>query len=146
MTAFDFSREDVRKGWWKYARTFGSPLNMRTYYKVTIPSETTDGNVDLEIYTQTTSREEGGTTFFLGLENKTYEKQALAMILDFKKSFYLEQLVEAIAEKQKKANELSNQYLDSILDDKRKELLTNIAQIEAEIQQLMEEIKVIAES
>ncbi len=142
-TAFDFSREDVRKGWWKYARAFGSPLNMKSYYKVTIPSETTDGNVDLEIYTQTIAREGGGTEFFLGLENDTYKEQALTMILDFKKKLYINELVEEISQNQKTANDLSNQYLDELLDDKRKELLDSIAKIEVEINLLMQEIKVI---
>ncbi|MEO1255432.1 MAG: hypothetical protein AAFY41_11190, partial [Bacteroidota bacterium] len=88
-TTFDFAREEVRKGWWKYAKAFGNPLNMKSYYKVTIPSETNEGNVDLEVYTQSIAGESGGTSFFLGLENEKYQQQALALIADFKKKFYI---------------------------------------------------------
>ncbi len=142
-TAFDFGREEVRKGWWKYAREFGSPLNMKSYYKVTVPSETTDGNVDLEIFTQTTAREGGGTEFFLGLTTEKYKEQALSMILDFKKKFYIMELVSLIAKKQNEAKDLCDEYLDQVLDSKRSQLLDKINEIESEINELREEIKSI---
>lgn len=144
-TSFDFAREDVRKGWWKYARAFGNPLNMKTYYKVTIPSERTDGNVDLEIFTQTTGGE-GGTEFFLGLANDTYTEQALTMLLDFKKKFYINNLVEQIEQNQSESEKLSSDYRDAITDTKQKELLEKITYLEQENQQLREEIKKIEKS
>lgn len=141
-TSFDFAREDVRKGWWKFAREFGSPLNMKTYYKVTIPSERTDGNVDLEIFTQTTDGQ-GGTEFFLGLENKTYKDQALTMILDFKKKFYINDLLEQIETNQAKSEKLSSEYRDAVLESKQQELLKQITDLEKENQRLKEKIKKI---
>ncbi len=144
-TSFDFAREEVRKGWWKFAREFGSPLNMKTYYKVTVPSEGTDGNVDLEIYTQTTDGK-GGTQFFLGLESGTYKDQALTMILDFKKKFYINDLLAQIEENQTKSEKLSNEYREAILESKQQDLLKQITDLEDENQKLKERIKKIEKS
>lgn len=141
-TTFDFGWEKVRRGWWEYAREFSSPLNMKTYYKVTIPSETTDGNVDLVIFTQTTDGN-GGTEFFLGLENEKYKKQALTMILDFKKGFYIDDLVEQIEDKQKKADDLSNEYRDAVMETEKQQILNQLNKLEEEIEQLKAEIKSI---
>lgn len=139
-TNFDYGWEEVRRGWWEYARKFGSPLNMKTYYKVTIPSETTDGNVDLEIFTQTTECK-GGTDFFLGLENETYKEQALALLIDFKKSFYINDLVEEIEEKQKLADDLGDEYREMVLESRKQKLLQKINQLEKEVEALKERIK-----
>lgn len=144
-TSFDFAWEDVRKGWWRYAREFGSPLNMKTYYKVTIPSERTDGNVDLEVFTQTTDGE-GGTSFFLGLENKTYKDQALTMLVDFKKKFYINDLLRQIEENQSKAEKLSSKYRDAITESDQQELLKQITGLEQANKKLKDQIKAIEKS
>ena len=141
-TNFDFGWEEVRRGWWEYARGFGAPLNMKTYYKVTVPSQISDGNVDIEIFTQTTDGN-GGSDFFLGVENEKYNEQALAMILDFKKEFYIKDLVERIEDKQEKADDLSDEYRDAALETKKQELLNQIAEIEKEIEILRGRIKEI---
>ncbi|WP_420576881.1 hypothetical protein [Ekhidna sp.] len=141
-TNFDFGWEEVRRGWWEYARAFGAPLNMKTYYKVTVPSQISDGNVDIEIFTQTTDGN-GGSDFFLGVENEKYNEQALAMILDFKKEFYIKDLLERIEDKQEKADDLSDEYRDAALETKKQELLNQIAEIEKEIEGLKAEIKMI---
>lgn len=141
-TNFDFGWEDVRRGWWEYARAFGTPLNMKTYYKVTVPSQINDGNVDIEIFTQTTDGN-GGSDFFLGVENEKYDEQARTMILDFKKEFYIKDLVEQIEKKQEKADDLSDEYRDSVLETKKLELLNQISTIEKEIAQLRDRIKAI---
>ncbi|MEP1095045.1 MAG: hypothetical protein ABJG78_08030, partial [Cyclobacteriaceae bacterium] len=76
---FDFTRDEVRKGWWKYARQFGNPLDMRTYYEVTIPAAASDGNVDLLVFAQTI--EEGGKTLFkIGLKEEKYKSQAKELL------------------------------------------------------------------
>lgn len=141
-TSFDFAWEDVRKGWWKYAREFGSPLNMKTYYKVTIPSETTDGNVDLEVFTQTTDGN-GDIEFFLGLENNKYKDQALAMILDFKKKFYINDLVMQLEENLEKSNKISGEYRNTVLETEKQELLQQITKLESENKQIRDQIKKI---
>ncbi|WP_370088867.1 hypothetical protein [Ekhidna sp.] len=139
-TNFDFNWENVRRGWWKYAREFGTPLNMKTYYKVTIPSSTTDGNVDLEIFTQTTEVK-GGSEFFLGLENEKYKAQAMALILDFKKKYYIDVLVATIDLNLKKANELGDRYKAATSEKEQQELLKEITELEKENDQLKEWIK-----
>ena len=139
-TEFDFGREEVRKGWWKYAREFGSPLNMRTHYKVTIPSETNDGNVDLLIFTQTTAGD-GGTTFFLGLENDTYKDQALSLLIDFKKNFYINELLNEIEQKQTEAQSLCKKYEAAILETEKKKLLDKLLKIEEEVERLIGEVR-----
>lgn len=141
-TNFDFGREEVRRGWWEYARAFGAPLNMKSYYKVTVPAQVNDGNVDIEIFTQTTD-EKGGAEFFLGVENEKYNEQAQAMILDFKKEFYIKALVEQIEEKQQKADDLSAAYRDAVLETRKQELLDQITAKEEEIERLKQEIKKI---
>ncbi len=144
-TNFDFTWEEVRRGWWEYAREFGAPLNMKTYYKVTIPSETTDGNIDLEIFTQSTEVK-GGTDFFLGLENEKFKEQAFSLILDFKKKFYIKDLVERIEEKQEKADDLSDAYRDSVIEETKQSLLNQIETIEGEVEILKRRIKEIENS
>ncbi|SNS53504.1 hypothetical protein SAMN05421640_0562 [Ekhidna lutea] len=144
-TQFDFDREDVRKGWWEYAREFGSPLNMKTYYKITIPSETTDGNVDLEIFTQTTEIK-GGSSFFLGVANKKYDEQAKSMILDFKKNIYIDYYIELITFRIDKSDDLGKQYRDEELERKRAEILKQINQLEEEVEWLKNKIKTIEKS
>ncbi len=141
-TNFDFGWEEVRRGWWEYARAFGAPLNMKTYYKVTVPSQVNDGNVDIEIFTQTTDGN-GGSDFFLGVENEKYNEQALAMILDFKKEFYINHMVEQIEKKQEKADDLCDEYRDAVLETRKQELLSQITAIEQEIEGLRQRIKTI---
>ncbi len=141
-TSFDFSWENVRRGWWRYAREFGTPLNMKTYYKVTIPSSTTDGNVDLEIFTQTTDVN-GGSEFFLGLENEKYKAQALALILDFKKKYYIDVLVATIDLNLEKADDMGDQYRGAATEKEKQELLKQMTELEKENEQLKEWIKEI---
>ncbi len=144
-TNFDFAWEDVRKGWWKYAREFANPLNMKTYYKVTVPSSNTDGNVDLEIFTQS-SDGQGGTDFFLGLENEKYKDQALSMLLDFKKEFYINDLLKQIASNQSESDKLSSAYRDTVIESERQKYLGQIKELEEANLSLKEQIKQIEKS
>lgn len=141
-TNFEFDRESVRRGWWEYARAFGTLLNMKSYYKVTIPATANDGNVDLEIFSQTAPGN-NGVTFFVGLEESKYNDQAKDLLLDFKKNFYIGDLVSLIQKKEAQAKSLSNTYNSSVLDEEREELLEKISQLQSEIEELKEEIKKI---
>lgn len=136
---FGFEREEVRKGWWKYAKEFGNPLNMKSYYIVKIPAETTDGNVDMEVVTQTTSGK-GGCNFFLGLSNETYKPQALAILLDFKKKFYISQLTAQLTENLGKGNELGKKYRDTIVESERWKLLNDLVGLQKRNSSLIQEI------
>lgn len=139
-THFEFEREVVRRGWWDYSREFGNPLNMKEYYKVTIPSTTTDGNVDLVIYTQSIQAK-GGAHFFLGVEGEEYKEQSKNLLIDFKKSFYIKQVIKQIEAKQAEAKELSEAYNDTVLEDERKSILDKITLIKSDIEQLKSEIR-----
>ncbi|MEM7298526.1 MAG: hypothetical protein AAF391_09710, partial [Bacteroidota bacterium] len=141
-THFSFEREAVRRGWWNYSREFGSPLNMKEYYKVTVPSKTTDGNVDLIIYTQTTSVK-GGASFFLGVEGEEYKEQSKNLLIDFKKGFYIDQVLEKIDVKKDEAKNLSDEYEETVLEDRRVAILNEITAIKAEIEAYKSEIRAI---
>lgn len=139
-TLFDFNRGDVRKGWWKYAREFGNPVDMRKYYKVVIPAASNDGNVDLMIYAVSSESGED-CSFFLGITDKQYDKQALTLIKDFKKQFYIEFYLNEVKQKQEEAEELSEEYDNKRGRRKKKAILDSLNQKRAEIDQLKEVIK-----
>lgn len=141
-TVFGYDRADVRKAWWKYARAFGTPLDMRSYYKVTIPSESTDGNVDLELFTQS-SGEGKVATFFLGVENSKYKEQAKLLLLDFKKMFYIQQVVNEIEGKQAEADELGKAYKKNAAKKERQKVLRKTKELEKQIEELKRQIKEI---
>lgn len=142
VTEFDFDRETVRRGWWSYAREFGTPLDMRTYYKVTVPADNTDGNVDLEIFTQSVG-EGKSVSFFLGVENKKYREQAELMLLDFKKMFYIQDLLTSIESKQEEADSLGKRYKQEDSKKERQQILKQVKGLELEIEKLKSWIKEI---
>ena len=144
-TSFSFSREEVRRGWWEYSRKFGTPINMKNYYKVKIPSDYTDGNVDLLIYSKTDASS-SGVSFFLGVEEVDFKDQVKSLILDFKKDFHIKLLNKKIATQQKKAIKFSESYQSPVLADERDTILRKIQELEILIAQLREEIKEIVEN
>jgi hypothetical protein len=144
LTEFDFTREEVRKGWWKYARQFGSPLDMRTYYLVKISSETTDGNVDLSIYSQ--ALEEGGKAFFkLGVEEEKYKVQVEELIKVFKKDFYIKFYLAELSLKEVEAEKYSGQFASAVLGEEKSEALNALNLLREEIEWLKEEIRKVEE-
>jgi len=142
-TNFDFNREEVRYGWWSYSRKFGNPVNMKSYYKVIIPSSTNDGNQDMMVYTQTLASPRSGVTFFLGVENQEYSEQCKSLVIAFKKKFFIDQIVEKIEHKEARAKELGEKYEKEVLDDKKQDYLNELDKILKEIVALREEIKEI---
>lgn len=142
--SFDFSREKVRRGWWEYSRKFGSPINMKAYYKVKIPSDYTDGNTDLMLYSLT--EESGkGATFFLGVAEEGYKDQIKNLIQDFKRNFYINSLSDEVATKEKEATRLAEAYYETALEDERDEILEKILETEKKVENLKEEIKKIVD-
>lgn len=141
-TVFDFSREEVRHGWWKYAKKFGRPINMKSHYKVVVPSSETDGNVDIEIIAQTDETPKG-SIFFLGLENKEYEEQVKKILIDFKKELYLKGALEKIQKNQKKAKVLSKAFSSSLSREEKSTLLDKLFSVEQKIETLKIKIKAI---
>ncbi len=117
-TSFDFGQPVVQKGWWKYAKKFALPQNQRTHYEVTIPG--TEDSRAVVIYTQSLGEEKPPTTFKLALkttdmteeEKVKFAQQAQALLIDFKRWFYLrhyeeelEKLEKAISKKGRNWNE-----------------------------------------
>ncbi len=143
-SSFDFTRDEVRKGWWRYARKFGSPLDMRTYYKVKIPSETTDGNIDLWIYTQTIN-EAGVVTFHVGLEESKYKVQVEELLREFKKSHYIQFYLDELKLRELEAERLSSAYESALLDEEKEKALTDLKSKQNEIEKLKGEIRVITD-
>lgn len=140
---FDFSREEVRMGWWKYARTFGNPLDMRTYYQVKIPSETTDGNVDLTMYALTIE-ENGIVNFKLGIEDKKYKVQVEEMMKVFKKDFYIQFYIDELKIIELEAEDLSNKY-ERAIDEEKDEILNSLNIKKLEMERLKVEIRKVEE-
>jgi len=118
----------------------GSPLDMRTYYQVKIPSETNDGNVDLTIYSQTV--EEGGKIIFkIGLEEKKYKVQVEELIKIFKKNLYIQFYLAELKLCELEAESIASEYASAVLDSKKDELL-NVLTVKREVvEKLKEEVR-----
>lgn len=139
-SAFDFTRDEVRKGWWKYAKRFGSPLDMRTYYEVKIPASLNEGNVDLKVFAQ--SIESGDQTDFkIGMAEDQYKTQAEALLKAFKKDFYIQYYLNEIKVIELEAAKYSGQYESAIDGDEKERLLSSIEQVKLKVEQLKEEIR-----
>lgn len=143
-TSFDFSREAMRKSWWKHARNFGHPNNMRTYYTVKIPNEMTDGTEDVLVYTQATDKK-GNSTFFLGVkkDKKQYKKQALKLLVSFKKQHYIYDLNKRISKKQDEIDHNSMSYEFAETETAKKTSLKELYQHQHQIKELRKQIKAI---
>ncbi len=142
---FDFPREQVRKGWWRYARQFGSPLDMREYYMVRVPSETTDGNVDLTIYAQALEAE-AGTSFSLGLEEEKYKVQVEELLKVFKKDFYIQYYLAELKLVELEAEKYSRQYESALEEEGKSEALNLLNTKREEIELLKKEIRKVEEN
>lgn len=143
-SSFDFTREETRNGWWKYARQFGSPLDMRTYYRVKIPSETTDGNVDLVIFTQAIEQN-GQTVFSMGIEEEKYKIQVEELLKVFKREFYIQYYLDQLKLKENEATNYSEQYADTSITDEKDKILTQLNTAREAVERLKEEIRKVEE-
>ncbi len=132
-TSFDFSQDKIQLGWWKYAKKFALPKNMRTHYEVTIPA--TEIARSLVIFTQSIG-ESKPTTFKLGIktdemseeEKQKYSKQSKAILLDFKRWYYLRFYEEQLEDLEKSLPESSSMDWDAWIKyvEKREEVLRKI--------------------
>jgi len=126
---FDFTRDEVRKEWWRFAKQFGNPLDMRDYYQVKIPANINDGNIDMLVFTQSTE-EDSGTDFFIGIEKQDYLEQIKYLLIAFKKRLYLNHYLSEIALVELKIEELSIAYSDQRLPSTLEEIIKHQNQIE----------------
>jgi hypothetical protein len=134
-TTFDFTRDEVRRGWWKYAKKFGNPMDMRAYYKVKVPDEMNDGNVDIFLFAESKTVD-GSTHFFLGIKKESLGDNVLAISQNFKKQFYINHYLEEIAFKQKVAQGITDKKSEHPND----EALAKLNQLQDEIELLKTEI------
>lgn len=129
LTRFTISAKQLEKAWWRYCREFGRPLNMKGYYKVTIPSELNSGNVNLNLLSKSMSSKTG-STFFLALDRegvptdkvKAYHSQVEQILQSFKVSFATEQLEEQLADLEKDAKKTSKRVAKSTGNSKDRHL------------------------
>ncbi len=115
---------------------------MRSHYLVTIPSEATDGNVDLTIYSQTFS-EQDKIRFNLGLEDKQFQSQLEQLLLDFKRDFYVRYYLREIHLATGTAARISEEYASETQKDRKNQLLNELTAKQVAIKKLKEEIKAI---
>lgn len=142
QTAFDFGRDEVRKGWWRYAKRFGTPLDMRSHYLITIPSEATDGNVDLKIYSKT-FLDQNTIRFNIGLESKQYQSQLKELLFQFKRDFYIRYYLNEIHFVRLSAVRISEEYATEANNRKKNQLLKQLKTKQSTIEKLKDEIKTI---
>ena len=120
LTRFNITAKQLEKAWWRYCREFGRPLNMKGYYKVTIPSELNSGNVNLNLLSKSMASKTG-STFFLALDRdgvpagkvSAYHNQVKQILQSFKVSFATEQLEEKLEDLEKDAKKTSKRVAKS---------------------------------
>lgn len=148
-TLFDFEARTVRKGWWKFSKQFARPLNMKSYYQVTIPREMNNGNVDLILLSK--SMKAGNySKFFICLEDEqiaasdatALRKQVLQLLQQFKQTFYLERLEKELAKAEAKAARESKKA-DRTSGSGREKALQELTSLEMELDRIKAEIKLI---
>ncbi|XOV92705.1 MAG: hypothetical protein ACFHWX_21185 [Bacteroidota bacterium] len=125
-TFLDFDSKDVRKGWWKFAKEFGKPVNMRKYYETTLIHEDM-ANVKL---ISKSVKFHDGTMFYLTLNNqgipsdleKKYLGQVRNLLFDFKQEYYRSFLEEELQSLEKQAIKVTRQLDkargDAFMEDK----------------------------
>lgn len=143
-TRFDHPANMVEKSWWRYSRNFGRPLNMKSYYQVTIPSSENSGTVDIVLYSKALSSK-SGSKFFLTIQDDhvpadrkpIYMDQVELILQDFKKHFYISLLEEELEAAEKRAKKLSKAV------DKGEKDMKALMQEEQKLDALREELKAI---
>lgn len=148
-TRFAYSEKEVEKGWWKYSREFGRPLNMKSYYKVTIPSGENSGNIDLVLLSKTIDTNPN-SKFFLSLDQSNVPKEKLSafgsqvknILQSFKQSFYLERLEDDLETLEKKAKKWGKK-VDKARGGNKDKALTELDRLEEEIEAIKEGIREI---
>ncbi|MEQ8237846.1 MAG: hypothetical protein RIA69_01470 [Cyclobacteriaceae bacterium] len=147
-TYFDYKPSSVEKGWWKYSRQFGKPLNMRKYYQVTIPREVEGTELEFVLYSKPVPSE-NGASFTLAIDNKAlpsekqeaYLSQLKLILMEFKRYFYLEKYEEQLEEVTKLAEK--NGSLASKLEGApREEVLGELQVLTREVDRI--KMKIVA--
>lgn len=149
ITDFPFSAKEIEKEWWRFAKEFGRPLNMRSYYETTIPSEINSGTVDVILLSKTL-RKGSGSQFFLSLKadklpkdkKDEYFNQVKQIIQNFKQSIYLDKLETGLAKLETKAARASKR-VEKADGRQRAKRIGELEQLREEIQEYKSLIKSI---
>ncbi len=112
-TFLDFDSKEVRKGWWKFSREFGKPVNMRRYYETTLVHEEM---MNVKVISRSVKFKEG-TLFYLTLKNEDmpkdleqkYLKQVRTLLFEFKQEYYRSFLEEELKSLEKQAVKVSKE-------------------------------------
>lgn len=136
-TKMDFGADDLKLGWWKYAKRFALPLNQRTHYEVTIPA--TNDSRKVVIYTMVGDESNKPYSFKLALptdgmseeDKKKYSAQAKAMLLDFKRWYYLRHYEEKLSALEKEFGRSSSRNWDEWMRfvERRREIIERMKEI-----------------
>lgn len=149
---FAYSIKDLEKGWWKYSRQFGHPLNMKDYYKVSVPSDSRSERVAIVLLSKTIKSNQG-SKFFLTFEREGLPKEKLAgfneqvntILENFKQTFYLERITELLEKQELKTKKWSKK-VDKARGGNKKRALDELKLLESEIDQLKMTIKEVYEA
>lgn len=150
-TFFDFDAKDVKKGWWKFSREFGKPVNMRKYYETTLIREDME-NVKLISKSVKFGQ---GTRFYLTLNNKnipgkleqTYLDQVRKLLFEFKQEYYRSFLEGELKSLEKQAIKVTRQ-IDKARGDVEAEqkAFDDLKQINLSVDQVKDKIIRLQES
>jgi len=147
-TYVDFKPAIVERGWWKFARQFGKPLNMRKYYQVTIPREMDGTITEIVLYSKPVVSGEGAS-FSLALDDQNipkekkelYLKQLKLILMEFKRYLYLEKYEEQMVAVTKLA-EKNGSITGKLKGRAREEKLEELQLLAVEIDRI--KMKIIA--
>ena len=145
-TFLDFDSKDVRKGWWKFSREFGKPVNMRRYYETTLVHE---DMMNVKVISRSVKFKEG-SLFYLTLKNddmpkdleQKYLKQVKTLLFEFKQEYYRSFLEDELKSLEKQAIQVSKK-LDKVSGDANKENVTfkELSEVNTALDQVKERIK-----
>lgn len=146
-TNFDFPAKTIERAWWSYCRDFGRPLNMKGYYRVTIPKEVNNSDVALDLLS-ISSAVKIGSSFFLALDDtslpqskvSTYERQVLGILQRFKQTVYINELNEKLESLEKDAARASKKIRKREGSAKTK-ALQDLADLEQSMREVREKIE-----
>ncbi|MEQ8555874.1 MAG: hypothetical protein RIC06_18170 [Cyclobacteriaceae bacterium] len=147
-TFLDFDSKDVRKGWWKFSREFGKPVNMRRYYETTLVHEEM---MNVKVITRSVKFKEG-TLFYLTLKNdempkdqeQKYLKQVKTLLFEFKQEYYRSFLEDELKSLEKQAvkvcKEIEKAAGNAAAENKSFE---SLSKVNAAIDQTLERIRAL---
>ena len=141
QTDINFDRKKIRKAWWKYSKKIGYPLDMKTHYRTTIPTSSFQKS-QLVLYAQT-EKTPPPISFKLGVRDTAYLNQIKEVIIEFKKTIYLDHYSKKYDVIEDHSKNLSKGYLKTQERSKKEKLLDTIFVNDKRLEMIKAEIKKI---